>query len=253
MSAIIFHEPVFATIVESGDRLFFYEVSTTTDLTVYLDADLATPAPQPIVADSAGRFPPIYLDSTGNPPKVVLEDSDSVQKWATLEYPIEDTASLAADVAQLQIDVEAVEGDTLTNSEAITALQSDVSDNDTELADHETRIEALEGASAPTGLTAGGYFTGGASPVYQQSFGVTGTVNRTGTGTYVITFSTPRESNKYIVVATAGPQTASSPLECLVKNKATNSFTIETWYLTGGDTRALQDRDVNFMVVDTGE
>lgn len=137
MAAILFHEPVFATIVESGDQLYFYEVGTTTDLTVYLDSGLSTPAPQPIVADSAGRFPTIYLDGTGNPPKVVLDDSDDVQKWTTDEYPIDDSAALASDVAQLQTDVEAVEGDLLTAESEIDQLEVDV-------ADHEGRITALE-------------------------------------------------------------------------------------------------------------
>ena len=138
MAAVIFHEPVFATIVESGDQLYFYEVGTTTDLTVYLDAALAAPAPQPIVADAAGRFPPIYIDSTGNPPKVVLDDASNVQKWTADEYPIEDTAALTQDVAQLKLDVEEAEGDILT-------LQSSDQQQDAELADHESRIATLEG------------------------------------------------------------------------------------------------------------
>lgn len=143
MAAIIFHEPVFATIVESGDKLFFYEVGTTTDLTVYLDAALSTPASQPLTADSLGRFPPIYLDGTANPPKVKLTDStglpdeEGVQKWTADEYPLEDTAALAQDVAQLQLDVEAVEGDLLTAESEIDQLQVDV-------ADHETRLDDLE-------------------------------------------------------------------------------------------------------------
>ncbi|MFD1216422.1 hypothetical protein [Microbulbifer celer] len=144
MTAVIFHEPVFATIVESGDQLYFYEVGTTTDLTVYLDAGLSTPAPQPIVADAAGRFPPIYIDSTGNPPKVVLDDANDVQRWTTNEYPIEDSAGLSQSVAQLQLDVEAVEGDLLTAESDIDQLQTDVSD-------HESRITALEGQEVDLG------------------------------------------------------------------------------------------------------
>lgn len=136
-SAIIFHEPVFATIVESGDRLFFYEVGTSTDLEVYLDAALTTPAPQPLTADAAGRFPPIYLDSTGNEPKVVLNDSDDVEKWTADEYPFDDLTSVSGDVAQIQSDLEQVEGDVL-------ALQASDTQQDADIADHETRITTLE-------------------------------------------------------------------------------------------------------------
>lgn len=151
MAAILFHEPVFATDVGSGFEMFFYEVGTTTDLTVYLDAALSTPAPQPIVADSAGRFPPIYMDGTQNPPKVVLFDPESVQEWTLDEYPLEDTASLAQDVAQLQLDVEAVEGDLLTAESEIDQLQIDEADHETRITQNETDIATNTAAIAAVG------------------------------------------------------------------------------------------------------
>lgn len=44
-----------------GTQLRFYDVGTTTPKTVYSDKELNTSITQPIAADSAGRFPDIYL------------------------------------------------------------------------------------------------------------------------------------------------------------------------------------------------
>jgi len=142
MSTVLFHEPVFATIVEPGDRLFFFELGTTNDLTVFLDAAGLTPAPQPLVADASGRFRPIYLDTQGNPPKVVLEDSDGAQKWTTDEYPLSDVSAVQAQVDQIQLDLDAVEG-TVVN------LESSDQQQDASIADHETRITDLENEPDP--------------------------------------------------------------------------------------------------------
>jgi len=149
MSAVLFHEPVFATIVESGDQLYFYEVGTTSDLPVYLNASLSTPAPQPLTADAQGRFPPVYMDSTGNPPKVVLEDANSVEKWTTDEYPFEDVSAVAGTVAQIQEDLEDAEG-------AILSLESTQSQQQSTLNDHEDRIEDLEAIETGIGLVGSG-------------------------------------------------------------------------------------------------
>ena len=151
MSAVMFHEPVFATIVESGDRLYFYDVGTTSDLTVYLDAALSTPAPQPISADSAGRFPPIYLDSTGNPPKVVLRDAQGVERWTTNEYPIDDVSALAGEIGQLQDDVADVEGSMIQMDSRITQNTNKISQNQNKLDNHEGRLESLESNTIETG------------------------------------------------------------------------------------------------------
>lgn len=42
-------------------RVFFFKAGTTTPLTVYSDAALTKPMPQPVKADGTGRFPRIYL------------------------------------------------------------------------------------------------------------------------------------------------------------------------------------------------
>ena len=44
----------------SGALWYFYLTGTTTPVDVYTSATLATAHANPVVADSAGRFPPIY-------------------------------------------------------------------------------------------------------------------------------------------------------------------------------------------------
>ncbi len=249
MSAILFHEPNWSTQIESGDKLYFYEVGTTTDLEVYTDFALTTPASQPVVADSNGRFAPIYIDSTGNDPKVVLTDSDDVEKYTVARYPIEDITTLAANLDAAEADIATLEGNDATQDADISTLQ-------TESADYESRIAALEAASnlvigdiAARLPCAYAFFVGQTNPTFAQSFGFSG-VAKNATGQFDLTFSTARDDANYVVVATAGPASANSPLECLVTNKTTGGFRVETWYTTGGSTRDYQDRDVNVVVFD---
>jgi hypothetical protein len=48
----------------AGAKLYFYVPGSTTARATYTDAALGTPHAQPVVADSGGRFPAIYLDPT---------------------------------------------------------------------------------------------------------------------------------------------------------------------------------------------
>lgn len=250
MAAVIFPQAIIGTTVESGDKLYFYEVGTTTDLSVYTDFDLTTPHAQPVVANSSGLFAEIYLDATANDPKVVLTDSDDVEKWTLTRYPIEDITTLSNDLDTAESEIDTLQGNDATQDADIDTLQ-------TESADYETRISALEGADSgvPANLLsrlpcAYAFFVGQTNPSFAQSFGFSG-VSKNATGQFDLTFSTARDDANYVVIATAGPQSASSPLECLVTNKSTTGFRVETWYTTGGSTRALQDRDVNVVVFDS--
>lgn len=47
-----------------GALLYFYENGTSTPKVVYQDIALTTPHAHPVIADSAGNFPPIFLDGT---------------------------------------------------------------------------------------------------------------------------------------------------------------------------------------------
>lgn len=48
----------------AGARWFFYQTGTLTPQFVYADALLTTSLPNPVVADSGGKFPPIYFDAS---------------------------------------------------------------------------------------------------------------------------------------------------------------------------------------------
>lgn len=74
----------------SGAKLYSYQSGTTTNLAVYTADDLATPETNPVVADSAGRFPDLYAasetayrivvkDASG----ITLNDSDPVYAQGT--------------------------------------------------------------------------------------------------------------------------------------------------------------------------
>ena len=150
MAAILFHEPIFGTVVEEGDLLYFYEVATTTDLTVYTDFALTTPATQPEVAGADGRFIPLYIDATGNDPKIVLKDSGGVEKWTCLRYPVED-------LTQLQVDLDAAEAAIIVNQGNIATNSADIDALELESIDYEARLTALE---AVTGAVSLSDFTG---------------------------------------------------------------------------------------------
>jgi hypothetical protein len=57
-----FFTPAWYGLPGSGDRMYFYLTGTTTPATVYQDEDLSDAHANPVVADSNGVFPPIYLD-----------------------------------------------------------------------------------------------------------------------------------------------------------------------------------------------
>jgi len=202
MAAVIFHEPVFATTVESGDKLFFYEVGTTTDLIVYTDYALSTAASQPVVADADGRIAPIYFDATGNDPKVVLKDSDDVEKWTCDRYPVDDLTTLTASVATNTSDIAVLEGRMATAEEDIDVLE-------TESADYESRITDLENV---TGNVTDADFTGSNQSLTTDGYQILpgglifqwGFKSLDGGGTFTVTLPTPFTTAVFIVFGGAG-------------------------------------------------
>lgn len=64
----------------SGAQLFFYLTGTSTPATTYANSTLTTANPNPVVANSGGAFPQIWLDPAVTY-KVVLEDQFGVQQW----------------------------------------------------------------------------------------------------------------------------------------------------------------------------
>jgi len=62
-----------------GAKLYFYDSNTTTPQVVYSDASLSTPIAQPILANSRGAFPLIYLNPTpGSYRQKLLEADDTL-------------------------------------------------------------------------------------------------------------------------------------------------------------------------------
>ena len=64
----------------SGAKLFFTGTNTTVDLDTFSDQDLTTANANPVIADSSGIFPDIFLGSGSNY-RVVLKDKNNVQIW----------------------------------------------------------------------------------------------------------------------------------------------------------------------------
>lgn len=74
--------PIEAGAISAGAKLYFYETGTTTDMSVYTTPGLLVDHAQPVVADSAGEFAPIYLDPDASVDyKVTLKDSGDVTLW----------------------------------------------------------------------------------------------------------------------------------------------------------------------------
>lgn len=74
--------------VRANAKLYFYLTGTTTPQNTYADAALSAVNANPVVADSNGQFPAIYL---GDPPtfsayKAILKTSADVTVWTTDPY-----------------------------------------------------------------------------------------------------------------------------------------------------------------------
>lgn len=83
----------------SGAKLYFYQSGTTTLITVYQDSAKATPHTNPVVADTSGTFPEIYVDT--DPFKYVLTTSAGVTLKTADAVPLVQTGSLDADLAAI--------------------------------------------------------------------------------------------------------------------------------------------------------
>lgn len=71
--------------VSPGAKAYFYQTGTTTPITTYSDEALTTPHAAPVVADSEGIFPPVYVSGTVEA-KVTLTTSADVTLTG---YPID--------------------------------------------------------------------------------------------------------------------------------------------------------------------
>lgn len=87
-----------------GAQLFFYISGTDTPLNTYADAALTVPNTNPVIANSSGMFPNIFMQP--QPYKVVLTDSLLAEIWTA--DPVEDVGAGGAQI----LDRRQVSGDT---------------------------------------------------------------------------------------------------------------------------------------------
>jgi len=94
--AILFHEPRFRPLsatggIYAGGKLYSYQTGTTTLQNTYNNSDLAVghENANPIIADSAGLFGPIYMDDSLPAYKFVFKDSNDVTQWTIDPYDVE--------------------------------------------------------------------------------------------------------------------------------------------------------------------
>lgn len=76
-----------------GSKLYFYQTGSSTPQNTYQDKDLSVPHSNPVEADSAGYFDPIYLDPSLPDYRVELTDSSDVLQSG---YPVDDVPAASA-------------------------------------------------------------------------------------------------------------------------------------------------------------
>lgn len=82
----VFYTPITSAfgqnvIANAGSKLFFFETGTTTPKETFADAAETVPNTDPVIADSRGRFGPIFITGAYD---VELTDADDVQTWKVL-------------------------------------------------------------------------------------------------------------------------------------------------------------------------
>jgi hypothetical protein len=100
----------------AGALLYSYAAGTATPLATYSDAALTTPNSNPVVANSGGLFPPIYLSNTGY--KFDLQSSAAVSLFTS--DPVYPPGYIASNAVQNQIAATCAGRLTLTTGVPVT-------------------------------------------------------------------------------------------------------------------------------------
>lgn len=82
----------------AGAKLGTFEAGTTTPITTYTDSGLSIPHANPVVADSGGLFPQIFLAADDY--KFVLDDADDVEVWTQDNVNIAGTLTFTGGLTQ---------------------------------------------------------------------------------------------------------------------------------------------------------
>lgn len=122
MSAVLFQPPWFTPVNASGRpypgaKLYLYRAGTTTPVTVYADSAQSATLSNPVIANSAGQFEPVYLDPTVSYNyKAVLTTSAGVQLRSADDIPANPlTAAMVGYVIHPRTSGEASAGVTPTD------------------------------------------------------------------------------------------------------------------------------------------
>ena len=108
---------------QAGCYLYFFSTGTLNQTNVYADGALQTPLSQPVTADSAGRFVPIYMD-----PGVIYH----VQLFNAGGTKLEDVdpfvpTPIPAAITTLQTDITSIQSQLSTLQSTVTGLQTSAS------------------------------------------------------------------------------------------------------------------------------
>lgn len=95
-----------------GAKLFFFEAGTSTPKDTFKESGATTANANPVIVDSAGRIPEIFLDGQY---KVVLKDKDDAQIWEVDNFGGADT--LNAPLSDWQSTFTYDDGDLVTGSD----------------------------------------------------------------------------------------------------------------------------------------
>jgi hypothetical protein len=109
MAGLLLAVPVFRAIDQNGEpmsgaQLQFYLTGSTTPNNVYTSASLATPLSNPVIADSGGLFPPIYLDPT------VTYRAELLSSTGSVIANVDPVSESVVEASQVQVNAGAATG-----------------------------------------------------------------------------------------------------------------------------------------------
>ena len=120
MSATLFINQARATDsngnILPGAKLYFYDTETTTPLDVYTSSALTTPHANPVIADSGGLFPNIYLDNLETYRAILTDADDTVTVFDVDPYNGTGTVTLTGVTFDTAVNTLKVNGNTVTAS-----------------------------------------------------------------------------------------------------------------------------------------
>jgi hypothetical protein len=103
-----------------GAKLYAYQTGTSTPQNTYQDIGLITAHANPVVADAAGFFPPIYLDPSLPHYRLTLTTSADVQVWQLDDIPSNQNTAQAITLYSTQPKIVFDESDVADSAVRIT-------------------------------------------------------------------------------------------------------------------------------------